>query len=200
MTIKTDTRAGRSKLLDMAKTIEPNSEQINADDLISGPRTVTITGVKGGTVEQPVFIELAEFPGRTFRPAKTVRKLILAGWGDDAKKYVGRRLTIFNDPTVKWAGKEVGGIRISHMSDISSAVRVNLMVTRGKREPFVVEPLTVALPDGWEQDVAGCESVGDIQEFFEMASAAGWWSPVVAAACTARKAALAGAQSREEPA
>lgn len=179
-------------MLDMAKSIEPNSEQVNADDLVSGPRTVTITGVKPGTAEQPVFIELAEFPGRTFRPAKTVRKLIMAGWGDDASKYVGRRLTIFNDPKVKWGGKEVGGIRISHMSDITSAVRVNLMVTRGKREPFVVEPLVTAptalpAPDGWQDDVVGCESVDELNEFFEMAKAGGWWSADVAAACTARK-------------
>lgn len=150
-------------MIDMTKTIEPNSEQINADDLVSGPRTVTVMGVKQGTAEQPVFIELAEFPGRTFRPAKTVRKLLIAGWGDDANKYVGRQLTIFNDTTVKWGGKEVGGIRVSHMSHITSAVRVNLMVTRGKREMFVVEPLETddAAVLSW---VAAMEAAADLDE------------------------------------
>ena len=184
-------------MLDMAKSIEPNSEQVNADDLVSGPRTVTITGVKPGTAEQPVFIELAEFPGRTFRPAKTVRKLIMAGWGDDASKYVGRRLTIFNDPTVKWGGKEVGGIRISHMSDITSAVRVNLMVTRGKREPFVVEPLVVQVDESAVADwVAALEAAVDLNDLQSAWVAAGesgvTRDPRVIAAKDARKVQLSG--------
>jgi hypothetical protein len=60
--------------------------------------------------------------------------------------YVGRRLTIFNDPTVKWAGQEVGGVRIAALSHINKPLTVALTVSRGKRAPFTVEPLTDA-PD-----------------------------------------------------
>jgi hypothetical protein len=44
---------------DMSPVIVPKSDQINADDLISGPMTVTIKDVQitGGT-EQPVSIAL----------------------------------------------------------------------------------------------------------------------------------------------
>lgn len=128
--------------MDLAHSIEPNSEQLNAEDLIAGPMTVTITGVKKGTAEQPVFIELAEFTGRTYRPGKSMRRILVAAWGAEADAYVGRRITIYNDPTVKWGGQAVGGIRIRALSHIPEPLTVALTVTRGKRAPFTVQPLT----------------------------------------------------------
>lgn len=171
-------------------SIEPNSEQVNAEDFLGGPKVVTITGHRKGTAEQPVFIDLAEFPGRTYRPGKTMRRLMVAAWGPNPATYAGRQLRLYNDPEVRFGKSAVGGIRISHMSHLDGPVTANLMVSRGKRAPFTVQPLESAtvLPDGWEADVAGCESVEDLTEFYELASGAGWWSPVVAAACTARKA------------
>lgn len=132
--------------MDILSTIEADSTQVNADDLTGAPRTVTVTGVSKGTAEQPVNIELAEFPGRAFRPCKSMRRVLVAAWGSDAKAYVGRRMTLFNDPTVRWGGQTVGGIRISHMSHIDKPLTVNLTVTRGKRAPFTVEPLTEPAP------------------------------------------------------
>ena len=133
--------------MDISETITPNSQQVNAEDLISGPVTVTVTGVEKGTADQPIFIHLAEFAGRTFRPAKTVRRIIVAGWGAEASAYTGRRLTIYNDPTVKWAGQEIGGVRVSHMSHIEKPLSVLLSVSRGKRQEFVIHPLTDPVPD-----------------------------------------------------
>lgn len=127
--------------MDVSQTVAPKSDQVNAEDLFGGPRTVTITSVSKGTAEQPVFIGLEEFPDRTYRPSKGMRRVLLAAWGPDSSTYIGRRMTIFNDPHVKWAGQEVGGIRISHLSHIKEEVRVALTVTRGNRAPFVVQPL-----------------------------------------------------------
>lgn len=127
--------------MDLSDSIQANSEQVNAEDLLAGPVTAEITGVEKGTAEQPVFIHLDRFPGRTFRPAKSVRRILVAVWGSDSSVYVGRKLTIFNDPTVKWAGQAVGGVRVSHMSHITQPVTVALTVSRGKRAPFTVEPL-----------------------------------------------------------
>lgn len=173
--------------LDISKSVEPRSDQQNFDDYISGPKVVTISEVKKGSTEQPVEVHLVEFPGRPYKPSKSMRRVLVAGWGSDASTWAGRSLRLFGDPTVKFGGQEVGGIKISHMSHLPGQVRVNLTVTRGKREPFIVEPLTAPLPEGWDADVAACETVEDLNEFYEMASAAGWWSPEVAAACTARK-------------
>lgn len=127
--------------LDISGTIQPTSEQINAEDLLAGPMTVTITGVAKGTADQPVFIRLAEFADRTYRPGKSMRRILVAAWGPEADAYIGKRITIYNDPKVKWAGQEVGGIRIAAMSGIDKPMTVALTVTRGSRKPFTVQPL-----------------------------------------------------------
>lgn len=126
--------------MDISETLAPNSEQLNADDL-PAPRTVTITGVSKGTAEQPVNFDLAEFPGRTFRPCKSMRRVMVAIWGADASAYTGRRMTLYNDPTIRFGAQAVGGVRIAAMSHLDKPVTVPLTVTRGKRAPFTVEPL-----------------------------------------------------------
>jgi len=40
----------------IAKSIVPKSDQLNAEDLLSGSITVTVTDVKQGTAEQPIAI------------------------------------------------------------------------------------------------------------------------------------------------
>lgn len=133
--------------MDLSQTLEPNSQQVNADDLTAAPRTVSITDVTKGTAEQPVFIHLAEFPGRTYRPGKSMRRVLVQIWGPDATNYVGRRLRLYNDQTVRFGKDVTGGIRISHASHIDAPVTVALTVTRGKRAPFVVQPLEDAPVD-----------------------------------------------------
>ena len=193
-TIKTSTKVRDCKLLDISKAAEPRSDQQNYDDYIAGPRVVTIAAVKSGSSEQPVELHLVEHPGKPYKPGKSMVRVLMAAWGKDASQFVGRRMRLYGDPTIKFGKAEVGGIRISHLSHLPGPQRINLTVTRGKREPFQVlpleEPAPIEPPEGWVDDVAACESVGDIQEFYEMAHAAGWWSPAVAAACTARKVEL----------
>ncbi|OCH80340.1 hypothetical protein A9310_21610 [Gordonia sp. UCD-TK1] len=130
--------------MDMLKTIEADSTQVNADDLTEEPRIVTITGVSKGNAEQPVNFELAEFPGRAYRPCKSMRRVIVQAWGPDASVYVGRQLAIYNDRRVQWGGQAVGGVRIKAMSHIEKRLTLPLTVTRGKRAPYVVEPLKVS--------------------------------------------------------
>ena len=127
--------------MDMSTTIEADSTQINADDLTGSPRTVTITGVSKGTADQPVNFDVAEFPGRAYRPCKSMRRVMVLAWGSDASTYIGRRLTLFNDQSVKWGGAAVGGVRISAMSGIDTPLTIALTVTRGRRAPFVIQPL-----------------------------------------------------------
>ena len=130
--------------MDLTKTIEPDSTQINADDLIGGPATVTITEVKKGSAEQPVDIIVAEFPGRAYRPSKSMRRVIVAAWGTDSKTYIGRRLTLYRDPDITFGRDRVGGIRISALSDIDKPLTLALTVSRGKRQQVTVDPLPPA--------------------------------------------------------
>lgn len=130
---------------DMTASIAPRSDQINAEDLITGPRTVTITDVTRGTTEQPVNIVTAEFgAGRPYKPSKTMRRMIVAAWGTDTSSYVGRRITIYRDPDITFGRDRVGGIRISHLSHIDKLIEIALTVTRGRRAIFTVEPLPAA--------------------------------------------------------
>lgn len=133
--------------MDLAESIVPKSDQLNAEDLLTGPRTVTIVDVTRGTAEQPVDIVTAEFgPGRPYKPSKSMRRILVAAWGAEASAYVGRRITIYRDPDITFGKDRVGGIRISHMSNLSKRLEISLTVTRGKRAPFVVDPLPDAPP------------------------------------------------------
>lgn len=125
----------------MTQAIVPKSDQLNSEDLLAGPVTVTIVDVRAGNTEQPVVIDLVEFPGRPFKPSKTVSRILVAAWGRDSSAYVGRKLTLFRDPTVKWAGEAVGGIRLEAMSHIDRALEVSLTVTRGRKTPHRIQPL-----------------------------------------------------------
>jgi len=127
--------------MDISTTTQPKSDQQNFDDYIAGPKTVTVSEVRKGSAEQPVEIHLTEFPGRPFKPSKSMRRVLVACWGPEASAYVGRQMTLFGDPTVRFGGQEVGGIRISHLSNIPAPMTISLTVTRAKRAPYTVEPL-----------------------------------------------------------
>lgn len=128
---------------DMNDVIQPKSDQINADTLIGGPMTVKITGVKiDHSSEQKVSISLEGTP-LVFRPCKSMSKVLVAAYGADANLYVGKSMTLYRDPKVKWGGLEVGGIRISHLSHIEKDMVMMLTQTRAQRAPHKVKPLRV---------------------------------------------------------
>lgn len=131
--------------VDMSQFIAPKSDQLNSDDLIGGPRTITITRVTGneGNAEQPVNVFYAEDEAHPFRPCKSMRRVMVKLWGADTSKYVGRSMTLYRDPKVKWGGMEVGGIRISHMAGIEKPETMALTETRSARKPYTVHPLKI---------------------------------------------------------
>jgi hypothetical protein len=117
--------------LDMTRFIEAKSDQLNADDLISGPRTIAITRVSANDGEQPVNVHYEGDGGKAFRPCKTIRRIMVAMWGPDASKYVGRSMTLYRDASVQFGGMQVGGIRVSHMSHIDGEKTVVVMKSKG---------------------------------------------------------------------
>lgn len=126
--------------MDMTESIQPRSDQINADDLIAGPMTVTVREVIKGKAESPFDFLLHE-TDRAYRPSKTMRRVIVNALGAEASTYAGVRFTLYREPTIKFGGATVGGIRISHMSRIDKPVEVMVQTSRGKREKFIVQPL-----------------------------------------------------------
>lgn len=127
--------------MNLTESIAPKSDQLNADDLISGPVTVTVADVTRGTAEQPVNVMLVEFPGRAYRPSKSMRRVLVMAWGAEAADYAGHKLTLFRNAEIAFGGSKVGGIEISHMSHLDKPLTVALTATRGKRKNFTVQPL-----------------------------------------------------------
>ena len=128
-------------LQDISSTIVPKSDQLNADQLIGSTLTITIQSVTAGNAEQPIILHYAGEEGRPYKPGKTMRKVLILAWGQDATQWVGKSMTLFNDASVVFAKQEVGGIRISHLSDIKQEIKVSLNSTRGKKDLHRIAPM-----------------------------------------------------------
>ena len=123
-------------------TIIPKSDQLNAEQLLSAPMTIIVTDIKRGSgPDQPVIVSYANDEGRPYKPCKTCRKILIFAWGDDGGEWIGKRMTLYCDPDIKFGGVKVGGIRISHLSDIERDMAVSLNVTKGKKGEFVIRKL-----------------------------------------------------------
>lgn len=133
-------------MIDMTGTIVPKSDQLNADDLIGGPRTIQIKRVTASpdSPEQPVAVYFEGDNGKPYKPCKSMRRVMVQAWGPDASQYVGRSMTLYRDEKVAFGGMQVGGLRISHMSDLRGEMTFALTVTKARRAPYTVKPLAGA--------------------------------------------------------
>ena len=163
--------------MNLNSTIIPKSDQLNADDLIAGPRTIKITAVESGSAEQPVMIQYEGGKGRPYKPSKSMRRVLIVAWGSEGNAYTGRSLTIYRDPTVKFGGEATGGIKISHMSDIPEALSISLTETRGKRKPHRVEPLSPGSGDT-QLDAQTLSDIGDTKAKAGAVALREWWESV----------------------
>lgn len=128
-------------VIDMSRFIEAKSDQLNADDLIGSPRTITVTRVTGNEGDQPIAIHYEGDGGKPFKPCKTIRRVLMAVWGKYANEYVGRSMTLYRDDSVTFGGLQVGGIRISHMSGIDKETTVVVLKSKGKKAGMKIQPL-----------------------------------------------------------
>ena len=136
-----------SDINNLRDTIIAKSDQLNADDLTGGTMTITVTGVRRGDSDQPVVIHYAGDNGRPYKPCKTMRRVLIAGWTENGSAWIGRSMTLYNDPKVKFGGVEIGGIRISHMTDIGNGLRLTPNAAKGKKAEVLIKPLVIAKVD-----------------------------------------------------
>lgn len=135
-------------MTDLSMTIAPKSDQLTADDLLGGPRTIEISSVSlTAEPDQPIAIGFVDDNGRPYKPCKSMRRALVTVWGPDGNTYPGRKMTLFHDPDVRYGGMAVGGIRISHMSHITRPITMALTETRSKKKPYTVQPLVEAKQD-----------------------------------------------------
>lgn len=128
---------------DVTKAIQAKSDQLNADDIIGGAITIKIRDVVVKDGDQPISIFYDGDNNRPWKPCKTAARCLAAIWGANANQWVGMSCTIFNDPTVTWAGAAVGGIRVSHMEGLEKPRSLQLAKTRGKKGAVTIQPLQV---------------------------------------------------------
>lgn len=157
--------------MDITDALAPNSDQLDAIELVT-PRTFTIAAggrlaVRDGKTVAEIALE--GFP-RVWRPSKGMLDVLAKCWGADAKQWVGRRVTLYNDPDVMFGKDKVGGVRVSHLSHIDGAQTVPIRASgRGRSpKPWKVEPLpdvdpakvTAAITAiGNTTDLAGLEAI-----------------------------------------
>ena len=178
--------------MDLTEACAPKSDQLNSIDLIDAPRTFTIDRVEKGSDEQPVHVHLVEVPGRPYKPSKGMIRVFKTLWGKDTTPYAGRRITLFREPSVKYAGKATGGIQISHMTDIDGPRTVPLVENRTKTGDITVQPITdpaqpVSIPDKLPPTADEIEACTDRAELGTMWKASG---PELRAQIEARVATL----------
>ena len=132
-----------SDVRNLKDTIVPKSNQLNSETLLTGPITIRVTAVSRGDSEQPVTVNYEGDDGRPYKPCKTCRKILIFAWGEDGSAWLGRSMTLYCDPSVKFGGVAVGGIRISHLSDIKGDIELSLTETKGRKAKQTIRRLTV---------------------------------------------------------
>lgn len=127
--------------LDISDTTQAKSAQLTSDDLLGGPKTIKITKVSRVEESKSLIINYDGENGKPFFPCKTVRRIMQHIWTKNAATWIGKEMTLFRDPDVIWAGQQVGGVRVSHMSHMDSPVTISLTMNSKSKKPFTVKPL-----------------------------------------------------------
>ncbi len=131
----------------LAEALAPRSDQLNADDLIPGPRVLKITGARISKEERQtkIVINFEGDQGKPWKPCKTMGRAMVMAWAiTDEKELIGKSVRVYRDPEVKFGDQgAIGGIRISHMSDIEKPAIMKLTVSQGKKATFTFHPLVI---------------------------------------------------------
>jgi hypothetical protein len=135
-------------MADVRATLEAKSDQLNATDIMGIDLVIRIRNVVvGSNKEQPVAVYFEGDNNRPWKPSKGMRRVIAAGWGWESDNWIGKSVKLHFDASVKYAGKEVGGIRIKAMSDIDKrGIVVVEAINRQQRVPLHIEYLDTAQP------------------------------------------------------
>ena len=122
------------------------SDRLNYENFIMGAKEFTISKLAKKTDQGKarLLIYFEGYESTPYWPSLGMIKCLSSpdGWGDAPfSDWIGRRMTLFGEPTVVYAGKEIGGIQISHISHIKGEYSTKITLRRGMRIDFTIEPL-----------------------------------------------------------
>lgn len=133
-------------MTDVSFALEAKSDQLNAVDIMGCEPVIRIRDVVVRKGDQPVSVFFEGDNNRPWKPSKGMLRILAGAWGRDSKQWIGKHAKLYFEPTVRYAGQEVGGIRIRALSDIDPrGLTFALTINRQKREPYVVPLLEVSV-------------------------------------------------------
>jgi len=127
--------------MNIAEFTKADSTQWNGDDLMDGNLIAQIESVQRGKADQPVDVHLKGHT-KIWRPCLTLRRVLGALLSMDTERWKGQWVELYLEPTVKFGGKEVGGVRIKAMSAVSQITYVSVNASRARKQQYKVLPLT----------------------------------------------------------
>lgn len=123
--------------------LQAKSDQMNAVDFVK-PMIFRVARVEyNPKQEQPIKLHLEGYDGRPYKPCKSMLRGLAQVWGMDETQWNNKLIELYCDPSVKWAGKEAGGIRISAVSGITEPYEFTVQLNRSQRK---IQTLNV-IPD-----------------------------------------------------
>lgn len=128
-------------MVKISDALKAKSDQLNALDLIGGAIVISIVSVKynhGGEQPVEIFYKESNLP---WKPAKSVLRTISSYWTDETDDWINKNVEIYFEPTVLWAGKADGGVRISGLSDIPAAEDIRVKEGRNRSIIYKIKKL-----------------------------------------------------------
>lgn len=132
-------------MADVTFALAAKSDQTNAVDILGVEPVIRIREVQVKTGDQPVSVFYDGDNNRPWKPSKGMLRILAGAWGRESAGWVGKSVQIYCEPTVKYAGQEVGGIRIRALSDIPAhGLQFVEALNRKQRQQYHVKFLEVS--------------------------------------------------------
>ena len=134
----------------LAEALAPRSDQLNADDLIPGPRVLKITNAKISSEERQkkIVLNFEGDQGKPWKPCKTMGRAMVIAWAiTEESQFVGK-----HGPRLSRSDREVRrpgrGWRHPHQPYVAHRQAGNdeLTVSQGKKATFTFHPLVAEAP------------------------------------------------------
>jgi hypothetical protein len=127
--------------------IEIKTDQLNYEHFLGGSITFKVAriGSKKDQGKKKLLIYMEGHDGTPFVPCMGMIKCLSSpdGWGEKLADWVGRSITLFGDSKVMYGGKEIGGVRVSHISHIAADYVTKIAERRGVRIDYLIRKLAV---------------------------------------------------------
>lgn len=136
-------------MADISLAIQAKSDQLNAVDILGVEPVITIRDVKvfPTAARQKIWVYFHGDNNRPWKPSTGMGRILGAGWGYESDLWIGKSVKLFVEPSVIYAGEEVGGIRIRAMSHIPErGLDALLTLSKSKRIQFHVDHLNMQRP------------------------------------------------------